>query len=115
MAKTLILLMVLTNMARFNVGFLVEDVRLDTAAQIRAEHLCAVNQFGHKDWEDSFRGLEYGWHGENLAKGSSDMRRVSDALYASPLHKANIMNPHFTDIGLGYDPKCKLVVELYGG
>lgn len=118
MFKGLFLLFFLTNLARGPVAApLVVDPVLTSRAQARAELLCDRNQFSHKDWEDSFDNLpyDYEWHGENLAKGSSDMRRVHKALLASPTHKANIVNQHFTDMGLGYDPDCQLTVQLYGG
>ena len=40
--------------------------------------------------------------GENIAKGYSTPERVVDAWMNSPGHRANILNPSYTMIGVGY-------------
>lgn len=39
---------------------------------------------------------------ENVAAGQPTPRDVVDAWMASDSHRANIMNPDFVDIGIGY-------------
>ncbi|MDO8514230.1 MAG: CAP domain-containing protein [bacterium] len=91
------------------------DKILEDRAQWRANWLCAAGQWSHEGWEDSFQGLSYQYHGENLAEGSTDASELGASLMASPEHKANIMNPNFTNMGVGYAQDCNLVVELFGG
>ena len=91
------------------------DNILEDRAQWRANWLCAAGQWSHEGWEDSFEGLSYQYHGENLAEGSTNASELGASLIASPEHKANIMNPNFTNMGVGYAQDCKLVVELFGG
>ena len=116
MFASLTLLFVLTNMARVNVAPpLMENVFLDQRAQVRADHLCSLNQWSHRDWEDSFALMSYWYHGENLARGTSNEASVEKALLASPTHRSNILDPHFTKVGFGYSEKCQLTVELFAG
>lgn len=103
-------------MARAGVALPLHDnAILDHRAQARAEQLCDAHLFSHWGWQNSFKWLSYDYHGENLAEGSGDMNTVESALLNSPRHKANIVNVHYTDMGLGYDPDCQLTVELYAG
>lgn len=46
--------------------------------------------------------LNSGWHivGENLAVASS-VEEAHQMLMDSPSHRANILNPHFTHVGIG--------------
>lgn len=65
-------------------------------------------------------GYEYRVAGENLARDFSDTSRMIEAWMASPTHKANIMNPRYTEIGIavidgtleGYE--TTLVVQMFG-
>ncbi len=40
--------------------------------------------------------------GENIASGQESADEVVDGWMASPGHCANIMDPNFTEIGVGY-------------
>lgn len=116
MSNALLVLFMLTNLARFNsVPLLEADHSLNARAELRADELCDKGQWSHKGWENSFKGLPYKWKGENLVKGTSNMRTASRALLTSPGHKANIVNPLYTDMGIGYSDECKITVELFGG
>lgn len=49
-------------------------------------------------------GVPHGWAGENLAKNNYPEGQAvgvaDDALWISPAHKENILNPSFTDMGI---------------
>ena len=47
-------------------------------------------------------GIKYRAAGENIAKGYRTPESVMDGWMNSPGHKANIMSPDFTEIGVGY-------------
>ena len=57
-------------------------------------------------------GVPYGWAGENLAKNNyptSECVDVADeALWNSPPHRENILNPNYTDMGIA------LVIDASG-
>ena len=65
-------------------------------------------------------GYPFKYAGENLAINFQDSKEVSDAWLASPEHKANILNPKFTEIGIAtaqgmYSGKnATFVVQLFG-
>jgi uncharacterized protein YkwD len=109
---TLVLLM---NGARADaqVAPLRDDPALQARAQARAELLCASGQFSHDGYEAAYRGLPYGWKGENLARGQRDPRAIHAQLMASPGHRANILRREFTAVGVG--SACDITVSLFGG
>jgi len=47
-------------------------------------------------------GISYSIAGENIAKGQPTPEAVVKAWMNSPGHRANILNPAFTQIGVGY-------------
>lgn len=48
------------------------------------------------------RGIRYKWAGENIAAGQDTPQDVVDAWMNSPGHRANILRPEFTSIGVGF-------------
>ena len=90
-----------------------ESMILNQRAEIRAEQLCEDRQWSHLDWEKSFTGIKYDYIGENLSKDFPDDLSAFIALMNSPSHKANILNPNYHQIGIGYSKKCNLTVELF--
>ena len=57
-------------------------------------------------------GYEYLQAGENLARDFKNDKEAMLALMASPTHKANILDPEFQDVGVGY---CgAIIVQHYG-
>lgn len=48
------------------------------------------------------RGIRYKWAGENIAAGQETPQDVVDAWMNSPGHRANILRPEFTSIGVGF-------------
>lgn len=82
--------------------------KLTTAAQAKAEAMVAANYFEHTapdgttgwDYIDD-TGYIYTFAGENLAASNEDDVSVVDGWLNSPGHRANLLNPKFSDIGLG--------------
>lgn len=67
------------------------------------------NYFSHNSPEGDgpsvrIDAAEYDWStwGENIARGSSDAEGTMEQWMGSDGHCANIMNPSFTEIGVGY-------------
>ncbi|HWB33727.1 MAG TPA: CAP domain-containing protein, partial [Candidatus Paceibacterota bacterium] len=91
-----------------SVGQLTENADLDAAAQAKAEDMAAKGYFSHVgpdgkqpwDWITSY-GYSYQAAGENLAVRFEDSSSVVSAWMASPTHRANIVKPVYTEIGVG--------------
>lgn len=100
---------------------------LDKAAKLKAEHMAKNEYFAHFSpdgvspwhWFDQ-AGYVYAHAGENLAIHFTDSSEVVEAWMKSPLHRANIVNNKYTEIGVGtvkgtyegYD--TVYVVQLFG-
>lgn len=53
--------------------------------------------------------------GENIAFGQSSAKQVVDAWIASPEHNRNLLDPHFTHMGVGYAPAGKYWCQDFSG
>lgn len=104
-------LLVLMNMVRPHA--LIEDKVLDQRAQVRAEYLCAQQQWSHAGWLTSFKGIKYTYAGENLAKDFASTSQEFNAFMASPTHRANIVKPQYKHVGFGH--ACTIDVTLFQG
>jgi uncharacterized protein YkwD len=108
-------------------GALVTNPQLRRAARAHAEDMASRDYFDHDDpdgltpfdrmRESGFKGCAMG---ENIALGQPSPKAVMDAWLDSPGHCANILNPGFDRIGVGYQPKAKngsgpLWVQNFGG
>jgi uncharacterized protein YkwD len=81
-------------------------------ARIRSQDMADHNYFAHVSpvtGDTAFalmdkHGVPYGWAGENLAKNNypdSQTESIAEnALWNSPPHRENILNPNFTDLGI---------------
>lgn len=81
-------------------------------ARIRSQDMADHDYFAHVSpitGDNAFtlmdkHGVPYGWAGENLAKNNyPDDQTVSvadEALWNSPPHRENILNPNYTDMGI---------------
>ena len=71
-----------------------------------SEHMAATGAFAHSDL--SFvEGLDWCWAGENIQWSSGYASNevaanAHEALMSSPAHRANILNPSATHIGIGF-------------
>jgi len=85
---------------------LVVDNTLSAIAKSHAEDMAERNYFGHvsPDGLDPFARMtrahyRYGYAGENLAL-DEDPAAASQALWTSSEHRSNILEPHFTHVGV---------------
>lgn len=83
------------------------DTKVQTAAQVRAKE-CEQNFSHTRPNGSSFatalkeQNVSYRSAGENIAWGQRTPEQVMNAWMNSSGHRANIMNPNFTTIGVGY-------------
>ncbi len=85
-----------------------ENPLLNVAAQQKADDMAKNGYFAHTSpsgitpwyWFQKI-GYDFAYAGENLAVNFSDSKDVINAWMNSPSHKGNILNPHFTEIGVG--------------
>lgn len=100
----------LVNSAREEAGLdpLELDPTLCGAAQVRAEE--CVGSFSHtRPNGDRYKtaiteaGLSANYTGENIATGHTGAKQVVDAWMKSEGHRANILNEHYTKLGVGFE------------
>lgn len=102
----------LVNIERANAGVapLVLDEALCNAANMRAIEMDCTGVFGHKRPNDhscfevyDICNVEW-WNacGENIAAGQATPEDVMKSWLGSAGHKANILSPEYTKMGLGY-------------
>ena len=74
--------------------------QLSDLARIHTEHMAAAGEIATR--RRSVRGYEGPWAklGENVEVGA-EVEDLVDAFVASPGHYANIVDPAFTEIGVG--------------
>ncbi|MEO8541313.1 MAG: CAP domain-containing protein [bacterium] len=116
------------NQARRDAGLdpLEWDASLETVAYARARNLVTNGYFDHyaPDGESAFselaaRGIRYRLAGENLARNNYvENRTVAaafDGLMASPGHRANILEPRFSSVGVAAvrDGKMWIYVTVF--
>lgn len=87
------------------------DAALSRVAQKHAEDMAKQGYFSHQSpdggtmvsrLEDA--GLDYGYAGENIARGQDSVGDVMESWMNSAGHRKNILNPNFKKIGIGlYD------------
>lgn len=101
----------LTNIERVNNGLqpLEIDIEVSKVAREKSRDMAVNSYFDHNspvygspfDMMRSF-GITYQAAGENIAKGQRSPEEVVQAWMNSPGHRANILNPNFTHIGVGF-------------
>jgi hypothetical protein len=89
-------------LARLGVNYSLMD-----AAWSHSSHMRAIGRICHSGCGDgdpgsriSATGYQWSWYGENVAAGFGSASAVVEAWMASPGHRANILKPEFTDIGV---------------
>ena len=101
----------LVNRQRVNAGLIPLTVnwQLSRVARYKSDDMAIKGYFSHtsptygspfKMMEDF--GLRFSSAGENIAYGQTTPEQVMNAWMNSPGHKANILSPNFTEIGVGY-------------
>lgn len=91
------------------VGVLNLDDSLNAAAQAKADDMASRNYWSHYTPEGNppwifvnAQGYAYQKVGENLATGFADEQSSINGWMASPPHRANLLDPVFSDVGFGY-------------
>lgn len=101
----------LVNVERQRAGLkpLEVGVRTSKAAEMKSEDMMKNNYFSHQSptYGSPFDllaslGVSYRTAGENIAAGQRTPAQVVDSWMNSPGHRANIMNPSYDYIGVGY-------------
>ncbi|NJL47001.1 MAG: CAP domain-containing protein [Leptolyngbyaceae cyanobacterium SM2_5_2] len=101
----------LINTERQQIGApaLVLSPQLVTAAQGHAQDMAHSHRLSHSGSNGSslqarIDATGYTWAaiGENVAMGQPNPAAVMEAWMNSPGHRQNILNPNFTELGLGY-------------
>lgn len=115
----------LVNQDRANHGLPDLDLNpsLNLAAQLKALDMVEKNYFAHispdgvKPWH-WFRvsGYSYTYAGENLAVGFTSAAELEKSWMDSPEHRANILSPHYSDLGLAVVSRNQdlVVVQFFG-
>ncbi|HVM58940.1 MAG TPA: CAP domain-containing protein [Candidatus Paceibacterota bacterium] len=111
----------------YHAGTLTVNPTLVAAAQAKADDMAQKGYFAHTspDGKDPWywfqkAGYSFSYAGENLALDFSDSQDVETAWMNSPEHRANLLNPHFTEIGIATAQgtyaghETTFVVELFG-
>lgn len=101
----------LTNAERQKAGLapLKANWQLSRVARYKSEDMRDLNYFSHTsptygspfDMMKQF-GISYRAAGENIAAGQQTAEAVVKAWMNSPGHRANILNPNYNEIGVGY-------------
>lgn len=119
----------LTNQERTSRGLqpLQENSLLNTSAANKANHMITHDYWAHfapdgtSPWYFYNQvGYKYAWAGENLARDFSTSAGVIAGWMASTGHRDNMLNPNFSDIGIGVQngtlegEQTTLVVEHLG-
>ena len=58
-------------------------------------------------------GISYQKAGENIAKGQKTPSAVVNAWMNSPGHRANILDPSYTKIGVGYEKNGHYWTQMF--
>ncbi|WOD38598.1 CAP domain-containing protein [Nodosilinea sp. E11] len=94
---------------RVNAPPLVLNDRLTSAAQRHAQDMATSGRMSHTGSDGStmrsrIDATQYRWAniGENVAMGQPNATAVMTAWMNSPGHRQNILNPAFTELGIGY-------------
>jgi hypothetical protein len=119
----------LTNVQRVANGLspLTENSILDAAALAKGNDMLAKGYWAHfapdgtSPWSFFLKfGYKYKYAGENLARDFQDAPSAVNAWMNSPSHKENILNPNYSEIGIGVvegnlaGADTTLIVQFFG-
>lgn len=98
------------------------DWQLSRVARYKSQDMKDNNYFSHQsptygspfDMMKSF-GISYKRAAENIAKGQNSPQSVVNAWMNSSGHRANILNPSFTKIGVGYVKSGNYWTQMFVG
>lgn len=99
---------------------LTEDWELSRVARIKSQDMKDNNYFSHTSpiYGTPFQmirnfGISYRSAGENIARGQATPQAVVNAWMNSSGHRANILNPSYTRIGVGYVANGKYWTQMF--
>ncbi len=103
-------------------GELVADEELSRVARIKSQDMKDNNYFSHTspvygspfDMMKSF-GISYKTAGENIARGQATPQAVVNGWMNSAGHRANILNPAYNTIGVGYVADGNYWTQMFVG
>lgn len=113
----------LTNLERRGEGMVPLQMAegLMKGAQSHAEDMSAQGYFSHRGKDGSSfdqRCVKAGYRGsprgENIAMGAARADQIVKMWMDSPGHRANILNPEITEIGIGFAPRGAYAVMCLG-
>lgn len=114
----------LVNQARSQNGLppLTEDWELSRVARYKSQDMKDRGYFSHTSptYGTPFQmirafGLTYRYAGENIAMGYATPQAVMEGWMNSSGHRANILSPNFTKIGVGYVAKGNYWTQMFLG
>lgn len=91
---------------------------LQSAAKVRAKEVAQKFSHARTNRETCFTAFpteRYYIFGENIAKGYRTPKDVVKGWMNSEGHRANILNPEFTHIDIGFDSESYSWVQCFGG
>lgn len=98
------------------------DWQLSRVARIKSEDMRDNKYFSHTSptYGSPFQmmksfGITYRSAGENIARGQATPQAVVNAWMNSSGHRANILNPSFTHIGVGYAQNGRYWTQMFIG
>lgn len=98
------------------------DWQLSRVARIKSEDMRDNKYFSHTSptYGSPFQmiksfGITYRSAGENIARGQTTPQAVVNAWMNSSGHRANILNPSFTHIGVGYAENGRYWTQMFIG
>jgi uncharacterized protein YkwD len=107
--ETRVLELVNQERAKLKLPALKAQSQLAAAARAHSADMACSNYFSHTGLNGSTaasritqQGYKWSAMGENIAAGSSTPEGVVQQWMNSAPHKANILSPNYTDIGVGY-------------
>jgi uncharacterized protein YkwD len=96
----------LTNSERSKAGLqlLGYNSQLAAAAEIHSKGMANGDYFDHRNLTERVRqqGYQYSYIGENVSAVASTAEAIVQSWMNSPGHRANILNPEYKEIGVGY-------------
>lgn len=107
--ETEVLALVNAERKKYGLSALEMDWQVSRVATYKSEDMANKNYFSHTsptygspfDMLKKFN-ISYSYAGENIAKGQTSPASVMNAWMNSEGHRANILNPNFTHLGVGY-------------
>ncbi|WP_242048849.1 CAP domain-containing protein [Planktothrix sp. FACHB-1365] len=101
----------LTNQERLNAGLLplTYNYQLEAAAETHSQNMALQDFYAHNGvdgttpWDRiTATGYNFSWAAENIYASPTTPEAAVEGWMNSPLHRANILDPNLTEIGVGY-------------